>query len=172
MLAGQSPFKAALWLGNASPAAITQAGALGGGDLVGKRLTLDPGTIRKVWRDHSLDEAFAGQRPLIVLDFELLAHVWREPGVIRPGQRWGDLMFEKALLGRLTFVTWQTEGASVQLQNPLRENPAMKRRDNKKAGLNECWMRGPQHNVRDGAHSQPAGSIYARPAAASTGGAR
>jgi hypothetical protein len=56
------------------------------------------------------------QRPITRLDFELLPHVWRDPDAVRPGEHPGDLIFEKALLGRTVFATWQTPGRAVELK--------------------------------------------------------
>jgi hypothetical protein len=70
-------------------------------DLTGQQLILEPGHVRKIWRDHGPDSN--DPQPLSRLDFELIPHVWREPDQIRRGDA---LLFEKDLLGRTVVVAW------------------------------------------------------------------
>lgn len=124
VLSGRPPFKSALWLGNASPAAVRQAAALGV-DLRNKRLNLEPVAIQHIARRHGPGETEASQRPLERLDFELIPHVWREPDRVERGDAPGDLVFSKQLLGRHTFITWQTAGGSVNLKTMwVKKEPA------------------------------------------------
>jgi hypothetical protein len=71
-------------------------------------LKLDADHLRKVWRDHGPGgEKRGDQRPLDSLDIELLPHVWRDPDKVTPGDTPGDLVFEKAIIGRSVMVTWR-----------------------------------------------------------------
>ena len=94
---------------------MQQADALGV-DLRGKRLNLEPRAIQHIARRHGGSETEASQRPVERLDFELIPHVWREPDQVARGDTPGDLVFSKQLLGRSTFITWKTEGGSVNLK--------------------------------------------------------
>jgi hypothetical protein len=108
----------AVRLGKATPAAISLAAKVPGAfakDLTGHELMIDPGHIRKIWRDHGPKEKVDGQIALTAMDFEVLPHVWRQPDVIEKGDQPGDLIFKKNLLGANYIVTWTVNGKRPQL---------------------------------------------------------
>ncbi|MCS6244632.1 MAG: hypothetical protein H2172_16240 [Opitutus sp.] len=94
-------------LGTTTAAARAQAAAAGVELRPEAVLNLDADHLRHAQARHGAGEAQGDQRPLTLIDYQLIPHVWREPDVVRTGNQPGDLIFEKKLAGRLAMVTWK-----------------------------------------------------------------
>jgi hypothetical protein len=93
-------------LGTATERTIGKVGDLA--DVESAALKVDARSIRAASR---------GRVPPAAADYELLPHIWRDPDEVQPGDKPGDLVFRKRLLGRTVGATFgKTAGKTVSLK--------------------------------------------------------
>ncbi len=113
----------AVSLGLATQDAIAKAASVK--DLAGYHLKIDPGHVRKTWRDHGPRNGYEdgsgekrdGHVPLAKVDYELIPELWRRPDEVRSGDEPDDVVFVKRILGRLVGATWTvSQGHTLMLK--------------------------------------------------------
>ncbi|OAM89340.1 hypothetical protein OH491_13545 [Termitidicoccus mucosus] len=94
-------------LGTASPQVAAQAA-----ELAGAELRLSANELRHIQRRHIAAEADSANRPVNLIDLQLIPQVWRSPDQILPGTQPGTYEFRADYGGTLTTIVFDRTAAA------------------------------------------------------------